>query len=125
MPNPWRKKANGRPVYCVQLRIWQDDVSGNVSKQWNKHWLFCMTHAGLPRQLLTQEYFTKFICCSPYASVTEQAAAIRYALEYVYLVILQSTGNDIGGFRNTFPPLRDIVPAMMGTLHMIAQVIRK
>ena len=81
MPNEWRTKAGGRPVYCVQLRMWQDDVSGNVSKQWNKHWLCCMTHAGLPRKLLVQEYFTRFICCSPFASVLEQSTCIKEAIQ--------------------------------------------
>lgn len=76
MPNPWRARAKGRPVYCVQLRLWQDDVSGNVSKQWNKHWMYCMTQAGIPRRLLAQEYFTHYISCSPEASVLEQASAI-------------------------------------------------
>ena len=81
MPNPWRVKAKGKPVYCLQLRIWQDDVSGNRSKQWNKHWIYCMNLAGLPKQLLVQEYFTRFISCSPFAKVTEQAEAIKKAIE--------------------------------------------
>ena len=81
MPNPWRTKAQGRPVYCVQLRLWQDDASGNRTKQWNKHWLVCLTHAGIPKRLQAQEYFTRFISCSPFAKVTEQAEAIKKAIE--------------------------------------------
>lgn len=80
MPNPWREKAKGKPVYCIQLRIWQDDVSGNVSKQWNKHWMYCMTLAGIPKKLLAQEYFTHYISCSPHASVLEQASALNEAI---------------------------------------------
>ena len=85
MPNPWRKKANGRPVYCVQLRLWQDDASGNRSKQWNKHWLVCVTHAGIPKRLQAQEYFTRFYSCSPHASVLEQGGAFVQEIKCVEL----------------------------------------
>lgn len=85
MPNPWREKAKGKPVYCIQLRIWQDDVSGNVSKQWNKHWMYCMTLAGIPKKLLAQEYFTRYISCSPHASVLEQASALSDAIRSVFI----------------------------------------
>lgn len=77
---PKCRKAKGKPVYCIQLRIWQDDVSGNVSKQWNKHWMYCMTLAGIPKKLLAQEYFTHYISCSPHASVLEQASALNEAI---------------------------------------------
>lgn len=91
MPNTWRIKSQGRPVFCAQLRIWQDDVSGNVSKQWNKHWIFCMTQAGLPKKLLAQEYFMHYICCSPDASVLEQAKAIIEAIKCVFYCIITFT----------------------------------
>lgn len=95
MPNPWRTKAQGRPVYCIQIRLWEDDVSGNVSKQWDKHWMFCMTLAGLPKRLLVQEYFTHFISCSPSATVLEQAAAIVDALKWLSsLLELHDTHTD-------------------------------
>lgn len=81
MPNPWRDKAGGRPVYCIQLNLWQDDVSGNVSKQWNKHLLFCMTMAGLPKKLLAQEYFTRYIACSPNATALEITKSFTDALK--------------------------------------------
>ncbi|KAJ6599487.1 hypothetical protein B0H10DRAFT_2323014, partial [Mycena sp. CBHHK59/15] len=37
MPNPVRKIAQGRPVFSVRIIPWSDDVSGNVSKQYNPH----------------------------------------------------------------------------------------
>ena len=89
MPNPWRAKANGKPVYCLQVRVWQDDVSGNRSKQWNKHWIYCMTLARLPKTVLAQEYFTHFLSCSPFAKATEQAEAIKDAIEFVSSDLLQ------------------------------------
>lgn len=81
MPNSWREKAKGRPVFFAQLRLWQDDVSGNVSKQWNKHWVFCLTQAGIPKKLLAKEFFTHYVSCSPEASVLEQAKAIIEAVK--------------------------------------------
>ena len=87
MPNPWRVKAKGRPVYCVQLNLWQDDVSGNVSKQWNKHYMLCMTLAGIPKKLLFQEYFTHFVTCSPNASALELAKAFIEAVKFSFFPI--------------------------------------
>ena len=81
-------KAGGRPFYAVQLRFWSDDVSGNCSKQWNKHWLWCMTHSGLPKKMLNQEYFVCYICCSQNASVLEQADAICNQIQYVIRVLI-------------------------------------
>lgn len=43
-----------------------------------------MTQAGIPKKLLAQEYFTHYICCSPEASVLEQAKAIINAIKYVF-----------------------------------------
>ncbi|KAG2079913.1 uncharacterized protein F5147DRAFT_784669 [Suillus discolor] len=37
MPNPLRMKSQGHMVYSVPLIIFMDNVSGNISKQWNKH----------------------------------------------------------------------------------------
>ena len=95
MPNPMRAKANGRPVYCVQLNLWQDDVSGNVSKQWNKHYMLCMTLAGIPKQLLFQEYFTRFVCCSPNASPLELAKAFIDAIKFSIVQLFLASFGDL------------------------------
>ncbi|KAG1723623.1 hypothetical protein EDB19DRAFT_1898050 [Suillus lakei] len=39
-------------VYTVPLIIFMDDVSGNISKQWNKHHTIYMSNASLPREML-------------------------------------------------------------------------
>ncbi|KAG1907831.1 uncharacterized protein F5891DRAFT_1124653 [Suillus fuscotomentosus] len=44
-------------VYAVPLIIFMDDVSGNVSKQWNKHHAIYMSNANLPREMLEKEFF--------------------------------------------------------------------
>ncbi|KAF7320691.1 hypothetical protein HMN09_00154300 [Mycena chlorophos] len=50
MPNPKRAKAAKRPYYVSQIIFFNDDVSGNRSKSWNKHWVEYLTHASLPQQ---------------------------------------------------------------------------
>ncbi|KAG2098947.1 uncharacterized protein F5147DRAFT_747309 [Suillus discolor] len=44
-------------VYNVPLIIFMDDVSGNISKQWNKHHAIYMSNANLPREMLEKEFF--------------------------------------------------------------------
>lgn len=76
MPNPLRKIAKNRPLYTVLIKLWCDDVSGNKSKQWNKHINWCWIHVGIPQLLQNQEYFVRFISTSTKANAIEQGSAI-------------------------------------------------
>ncbi|KAG1753908.1 uncharacterized protein EDB91DRAFT_1043935, partial [Suillus paluster] len=70
-PNALREKAQGRMVYTVPLIIFMDDVSGNISKQWNKHHAVYMSNANLPREMLEKEFFVRFVTSSPHAAPME------------------------------------------------------
>ncbi|KAF8546401.1 hypothetical protein OG21DRAFT_1427122 [Imleria badia] len=48
MPNSLREKSGGQMVYTVPLIVFMDDVSGNISKQWNKHHVIYVSNGLLP-----------------------------------------------------------------------------
>ncbi|KIM60204.1 hypothetical protein SCLCIDRAFT_26728 [Scleroderma citrinum Foug A] len=56
VPHPLHAKANGHMVYSVPLIIFMDDVSGNISKQWNKHHAIYMSNANLPHAMIEKEF---------------------------------------------------------------------
>ena len=61
MPHRLRAKASHRMVYSVPILVFMDDVSGNVSKQWNKHHVIYMSNANLPREMIEKEFCVR-IC---------------------------------------------------------------
>lgn len=83
MPHRLRAKADGRVVYSVPLIVFMDDVSGNISKQWNKHHVIYMSNANLPREMLEKEFFLRFVTSSPHATPMELMSAMRSSIKYL------------------------------------------
>lgn len=84
MPNPLRSLVEpDEDLFVVMLPLWCDDVSGNRSKQWNKHINMLMVNSCLPGALLQQEYHVRFVSTSPNATSPEQFAALREQIKSV------------------------------------------
>ncbi|KAF9044483.1 hypothetical protein BJ165DRAFT_1347605, partial [Panaeolus papilionaceus] len=80
MPNPNCALADGDPIYVSFINIFGDDISGNRSKSWNKHWNMYMTHRNLPRLLLNHQFHIHFVSTSTVATIPEQFTGVKAAI---------------------------------------------
>ena len=81
MPNPLRVKSGGRMVYTVPLIVFMDDVSGNISKQWNKHHVIYVSNALLPQTVLEQEFLIRFVSGSPHTTPMELMQGLKESIQ--------------------------------------------
>ncbi|KAJ7229581.1 hypothetical protein B0H12DRAFT_1029956 [Mycena haematopus] len=78
MPNHQRSLVDDdEDLVVIMVSPWADDVSGNKSKQYNKHMNMYTGNGCLSGQLLQQEFHVHYISSSPHASSAEQFAAFR------------------------------------------------
>ncbi|KAJ7343257.1 hypothetical protein DFH08DRAFT_915165 [Mycena albidolilacea] len=78
MPNEMRKLvAEDEDLFVIMTSPWADDVSGNKSKQYNKHMNMYTGNGCRPGRLLQQEYHVHYILTSPNASSAEQFSTFR------------------------------------------------
>jgi hypothetical protein len=89
--NRWRVIAGGARVYSFPIWLYCDNVSGNQSKKWNKHYSFLFSAAGLPRVLFQHEYNVHFLCTSNIAAPLEMMDGIVSQLEYVLVSLRYRT----------------------------------
>jgi hypothetical protein len=81
--NPLHAKSRGHMVYSIPLIIFMDDVSGNISKQWNKHHTIYMSNINLPHEMLEKEFCIQFVTSSPHAAPMEMMNAIQESIRCV------------------------------------------
>jgi len=81
IPNLDRVLAQGLPLYTSFIDIFGDEVSGNQSKSWNKHWNIYVSHRNLPRQILSQQCHIHFVSTSTHATVPEQFHGIKQVIK--------------------------------------------
>ncbi|KAG2087604.1 uncharacterized protein F5147DRAFT_588042 [Suillus discolor] len=70
-------------VYTVPPIIFMDDVSGNISKQWNQHHVIYMLNANLPCEMLEKEFFVRFVTSSPHVAPMELMRAMKQSISFV------------------------------------------
>ncbi|EIW80535.1 hypothetical protein CONPUDRAFT_57827 [Coniophora puteana RWD-64-598 SS2] len=70
-------------VYSVPVIVFMDDVSGNMSKQWNKHHAVYMSNGNLPREMVEKEFCVRFVSSSPNAAPMELMRAMRDSIRQV------------------------------------------
>ncbi|KAJ7208195.1 hypothetical protein GGX14DRAFT_365577 [Mycena pura] len=84
MPNPKRAALEideDTDLAVVMVDVYQDDTSGNVSKQFDKHIVTCIRNGCLPGRTLQQQYHCHCVSSSQHASSPETLAAIRDQLK--------------------------------------------
>jgi hypothetical protein len=83
-PHRLRVAAENRRVLSVPIIIFMDDVSGNISKQWNKHYVVYMSNANMPREMLEREFCVRFVTSSPHVAPMELMRAVKESITYVF-----------------------------------------
>ncbi|KAH7868676.1 uncharacterized protein C8R40DRAFT_1163890 [Lentinula edodes] len=68
--------GQGRPDFHLRVIPWSNDVSGNVSKQYNAHTNIYISNANILHQKLAQEYFVRYCSTLAIASSSEQFVAL-------------------------------------------------
>ncbi|KAJ7729682.1 hypothetical protein DFH07DRAFT_994762, partial [Mycena maculata] len=78
MPNKMRELVDDdEDLFVIMVSPWADDVSGNRSKQYNKHMNMYTSNGCLPGRLLQQEFHVHYVSSSPHASSAEQFSTFR------------------------------------------------
>lgn len=84
----------GRMIVSVPLIIFEDDVSGNQSKQWNKHYCIYCNNAALPRVQIHKETNVHFVATSSYASPIEMMQGVKKSLKLVVMLFYHGDAID-------------------------------
>ncbi|KAG1720472.1 hypothetical protein EDB19DRAFT_1917940 [Suillus lakei] len=81
MPNPLQEKSGGHMVLSIPLIVFMDNVSGNISKHWNKHHIVYMSNAAMPHEMLEKEFCIRFVSSSPHTAPLELMQAVTQSIQ--------------------------------------------
>ncbi|KAF8607876.1 hypothetical protein BDV93DRAFT_487814 [Ceratobasidium sp. AG-I] len=81
MPHPLRATAGTRDVFSVPLIVFVDDVSGGVSKQWNKYIACYMSNGAIPREALQKELNVRYVGATDQMSASELLSGIAASIK--------------------------------------------
>lgn len=69
------------PLYVSYVEIFGDDVSGNRSKQWNKHENQYLSHRNLPRDMVSMQAHVHYLSSSTCWTINQQFGHLRNIIE--------------------------------------------
>lgn len=78
--------AGGLEVESLPIILNEDDMSGNITTQWNVHYSIYASNGGLPRKELEKMKHIKFVATSPNASPMEMLEAVCDEIKYVSII---------------------------------------
>ena len=83
MPHPLQETAGTRDVFSDPLIVFVDDVSGGVSKQWNKYIACYMSNGAIPREALQKELNVRYVRATDQMSASELLSGIAATIKCV------------------------------------------
>ena len=76
-----RDVRKNMPIFVSCVKVFADDTSGNVSKQWNKHLNQYLSHDNLPRYMASMQSHVHFLSTSPALRINQQFDCLRKLIE--------------------------------------------
>ncbi|KAF8146201.1 hypothetical protein K438DRAFT_1628649 [Mycena galopus ATCC 62051] len=85
MPNPLQELTGSDDLYVIMLPMWADNVSGNKSKQYNKHMNMYRWRTPIYQvSFYSRSIFVRFVSTSSHVGSPEQFSAIKKQIQAMH-----------------------------------------